>query len=200
MKYLRKSIPARRRLRVPLLRGGLDAARGPAEVADDALTSCTNLWWRQGALRTRPALRTAFTVAAAGVDASQTRIFRTGDGERVYVLCAPAIRVLARDGQLLEIPWPAGLDAGMDGFFAEEGGTGADADAGVLLFLNNGNILRTERDGLFVPVEQTAYEPLVLINGRPGGVNQTGSDSSGGDLFEGFNLLTRFYRARYTSD
>ena len=79
MRYGQMSAAAVKRLTVPRLDGGLNQSGAAHRIADNQLADGVNLWWQEGALRTRPGFQTGPTPwrpAGEGV----TRLFSREDG------------------------------------------------------------------------------------------------------------------------
>ena len=58
MRYGEMNGTAVKRLTVPRLDGGLNQSSAASRIADNQLADCVNLWWQEGALRTRPGFQT----------------------------------------------------------------------------------------------------------------------------------------------
>ena len=58
MRYGEMNGAAVKRLTVPRLDGGLNQSGAAHRIADNQLADGVNLWWQEGALRTRPGFQT----------------------------------------------------------------------------------------------------------------------------------------------
>lgn len=210
------------RLNIPLLSGGINADTDPTLIADNELVSCVNMELRDGALRTRKALRTDESEFSA-IDTDNATIT-----DRISSVCREPIEMdgvkyavaissvsvkpaggnitakryidlvpLTANGQPIryEMPTP-GVTLGSVAV--------APCDASryhtpFLVYCNN-DVYRKEGDG-FAPVpDEELYAPLVMINGKSAVYrNADETYTANGVMYEGFNVLTPRYRARFTS-
>lgn len=207
------------RLNVPQLLGGLNVAAHPTLIEDDELADVCNLTPRNGMLVTRQAVRAVGDVplvACEGQERLVDKILRQPieiDGEMCTVIVSAAgtvdvaavdvtVQVVTLDGVCKRTYTMRSLGGG--GYsFAVVPCDGVAYGAPFLLY-HAGNVYtpddasetmtRIEADKL--------YAPLVMVNATsvPLTENQVPScDLANGVTYEGFNALTEWYRARFTS-
>jgi len=204
--------------------GGLHQANFDEKLPDGALTRCRNLWWEEGALRTRPGLCLGGSVNAAGENRismpPEVRIgedvFLEGEREYRYLLelqytepnhhAVVCLYRLYCDGEWARLchktfPNPDVTETAYPlpyhGFLTCGP---AVKGAGVFVFLDNGCILElgVSQSSFLELVDEDFYKPLVLIDGKP---SESMVDAPlTGTAYEDYNLLTDSYRAAYTSD
>lgn len=179
------------------LNGGLNTWEPPSLLDDRALPDCENVYWKQGALRTRPAVcMTAETFDTAPIVAT----FETADGEYQCVRTTAHLLVYYKGALIVKEENIAHIAARQHAFFAEgKGGTvlmflswtyeGQEGREVWEITLDEGNAtLRQVRD---------MYEPTVFINGRGAADRVTAGTVT---MAEGFNLLGNRYRGFWTTD
>ena len=222
MQYPRMKKGTRRRLAVEALDGGLDVSLPADRIGDNALSGCRNLWWKEGALRTRPGIR-ALPDTLTAADASQSDVFAAADAvdtvqEDYGSRSVPVRRFLRRkdtgsgvqasvgtlgyDGTM-EIP--AGVITGCGArsltFDYQAAATewGVDTD-GVLVLDASKRLLARKADGSgYIDLESRLYAPLLLKDGR-GVANYGEPPVMEGTNPETPNMLTGWFRAQYTTD
>lgn len=189
---------------IPALTGGLDLSKAPWLIADDALSDCRNMWWRDGALRTRPGF---FTAAECRYDhdAEGSLSFYTDrEGYTAAVGLTPTA-----DGAVLQVYGytPDGLSRAL----LYELNTDADmtvccvpagsdlAPYTLLLYVGTEMIVAlSPRTKVALDVTHRVYEPLLLTNGVP--TADRTKTAVTGTLYEPKNRLTDRFRCEYTSD
>ncbi len=197
MRFAQMNGGARYKKDVDRLNGGLNTAEPPALLEDHALTDCENVYWKDGALRTRPALcMTAENEDTAPVVAT----FETVDGEYQLIRTASQLLVYYKGTLILKEENIAHVAAAQHAFFA--GGKGNT----VLMFLaweyeehTGHEVWQITLDEERASVKQlrTFYEPIVFINGRGSTDRRTAGSMQ---TAEGFNLLSDRYRGYWTTD
>lgn len=195
MKYQEVSRKRRERQLTAGLCGGLNARELPFAVADDQLTDCGNLWWRDGVLRTRPALR------AADVRGSSGRRRYSADGLVMRQTDEGVVTGEVRaDGT---VRWNSATQAGKAGFRVRYDVSrldGWDATAekgdGTLLFLATGQAIAPLSAGGYRPLDAQVYVPLAVKDGAP--VEEDARMSV--QIAEPLNMLTSAFRASYVPD
>lgn len=195
MKHLTLGRGALRRLTVPSLSGGVELSSPPHRIADDRLSDAVNLWWRQGTLCTRPALRERGTLAGFADAMTPTPLYRrtlfhgqSGDTHR-FVLAE-------EDGTLHGAQHTL---AGVTNLLAVPAGRDIDTDdrREAMVYLD------AARRGVYALTDDAALQPLdphvptVLTAGRP---TIDGVRTDSGAYTEPFNLLTNAFRCTYTAD
>ncbi len=194
MNYPRMAVPRAYTVSVDRLDGGLDLSFPPERVEDNRLTACDNVYFKDGFLRTRPGFYTDEDRVLSN-DRSVEEIRQSADGRTVVARIGNRFLFLDADGRKVgacDVGNPA-YENFESGFFAEE-----TADT-MLYFANTGRIFRvslTEHTSTSM-TESDCYMPLYFTNGRP---VQSAEDASPGTTAEGFNLLTNWFRAAFTTD
>lgn len=201
MRYRKLPMTAPITVTVPQLSGGLNLYDTPDRLADSQLTDCENMWWHNGALRTRPGL-VAETKEAPHynhhqninereVFLSRTRIITDGTKMDFYAAIMTATEGWKHlgAGATYRGAIPAeGYEPTVLGFPAEK-----NADSGWYAMLSSGEIIRDTADGW----EQAApYVPTVMINGA--GEEFEGEATPA--AYEDYNCLTRAFSCTYTTD
>ncbi|MBR5223246.1 MAG: hypothetical protein IKV81_03680 [Clostridia bacterium] len=206
-------------LKVPDLAGGLNLRDGVSEVLDNQLTQAKNVWFQDGVLKTRPGImalnnkligrvgyRKVFyklwsnikyqdyvlMVVQKDTDYDNDGIFKTDlsfywqkNEEEISQL--PAISFLEFDEQIT--------------YFLTQN------DNAIYLFTSNYQVYKLEYSEdkaenrfEFVP-EEDYYVPLVVTNCKADGSFSMEKDEvmSSGVQFEGYNLLSDYYKISYTA-
>lgn len=195
MKYQEVSRKRREKLTKAGLSGGLNVREMPFAVADDQLTDCQNLWWRNGVLCTRPALRATDVAVSGG-----TRTY-TSDGLVMRQTDEGVVTGDVRaDGT---VHWNTAVQTGTAGFRVrcdvsrlEGWNANAGAGDGTLLFLANGRVTAPLSAGGYQPLDDQVYVPLGLKDGIP---TETGTPPTI-SVYEPLNLLTSAFRASFVTD
>lgn len=221
MRYARMTAPGRVSVSVPQLSGGLNQFDQPNRVADNQLTECENMWWHNGALRTRPGLKlekkdnAAIRIADYNVRQSiteretlLTRIVDRGDGHKEFV----AAVLTTEEGM-----WHAGANSGAAGSVyitpirednvtltamgIKAGGRQSADRTNWYYLLSDGTVLK-ENWETPVPtgdagwISAEPYIPTVMINGA----GEEYAADSGASAYEDYNMLTRAFICTYTTD
>ncbi len=194
---------------VGALHGGCNLRDGN-RAADGQLAAVNNLWWHNGALRTRPAFSVREdlkqplervevtwkfcnedTVKGQAVGRRFLRRERNLDTNKVLFKTG----VLTYDGRFLYEGTLQEQDAEITGMVMEYPYT---ADENVLLFLSDGRVYAQNLDGELRSVSEEAYVPCVLVGGE--GVRRlSDTPPNVGVRYEGRNLLTDEFSAQYTT-
>lgn len=195
MKYLTVSRKRREQLTKTGLSGGLNARELPFAVGDEQLTDCCNLWWRNGVLRTRPAVRAADVAVNSGTrtyaaDGLITR--QTDDG-----VVTGEIRA---DGT---VSWNTATQAGKAGVrvpYDVKRLDGWDANAGnsdgTILFLSTGQAVAPLTGGGYVSLDEMVYVPLALSGAMPVEAEALPTIR----VYEPLNILTSAFRANFATN
>lgn len=214
MRYGQMSAAAVKRLTVPRLDGGLNQSGAAHRIADNQLADGVNLWWQEGALRTRPGFQTGLTPwrpAGEGV----TRLFSREDGsDREMRERQPVRRFVERRGLAggaasyvvgtlyadgtVRTSGAVTLTGPDSGPFANDHGLVVDWWEAPLVFFGCGKVYRLEA-GSLTDIGGEIPIPRLLIGGR--GVPSPSSEpviQTG--VGESRNLLTPKFRAVYTTD
>ncbi len=183
----------------PALNGGLDVNRAPWLIGDNQLSDCRNLWWKDGALRSRDGF---FTTPEDGY-AYNGQTCRFAVDREGWILMAEqadtqmTVYAFSPDGGGRQTLWSDKVAAGTTFCLVPAGGT-LDQHT-LLLYLSDGRLVA------FHPSEGTAlamatgfYEPLLMVNGRP--VVKGEKETVTGILYEPRNRLNTRFRCDFTSD
>ncbi len=218
MRYKRLARRGDYRLRLPSLDGGLNTAADPTAIEDNELADVCNLRCKDGALVTRPTLcgKAAVNLADVGVvakgdvpfrrmDAIGTHPFEV-DGEMCTLMLAAdswgtdgrytassRVLLVGMDGQVkasYTMPEEDELASAMVAVPVEAATYGAP-----FLLYHYGGVYRPNGNTIEPIPDEELYAPLVMINGT----GREGVGQADGVMYEGFNLLTRRYRARFTT-
>lgn len=196
MKYTMISRKRQGRLTATGLDGGLNRRDLPSAVADNQLTAADNLWWREGVLRTRPALRVVDTTVSEGertyVDHLVTR--KEIGSVTAGALCVDGTQVWNNASYRTDAKsaFRVRFDVTqLDGWNAGEGD-------GTLLFLGNGQVLAPLAAGGYHEMDEYLYVPLLLAGGK--GAATLFDPPPAIVRFEERNLLTPKFRANFTTD
>lgn len=186
---------------IPALSGGMDVSRAAWLIGEDMLSDCRNMWWKDGALRTRPGFATTDTVCSAVSSTAQYHTYTDREGWLVMtqLTATGAIHVygLAPDGSGQTLLW-ADTSAAATSLCCVPAG-GALNEYTLLLYVSDGRVVALH------PSAQTAvvmtdgfYEPLLMTDGIP--VATTAEKTVTGTLYEPRSLLTDGFRCQFTSD
>ncbi len=209
------------RLQIPSLSGGVNVATEAGLIADNELADVCNLRWHEGILKTRRAI-TATGELLGGFDAAKAKRRKMVQlcqrpfeayGERCTVV------MLAGDSNGSEYEREIAL-VNMNGEIKRryrlniKGASDESAlpmvavpcdsaqyGSAFLLFrggavYREGNAASTSMYYLEVVDQSEMYAPLVMINGVS---TDRSIKQANGVMYEGYNLLTAYYRAQYTS-
>ena len=221
MRYKKQGKNGTYRMRLPLFDGGLNAEADATAMEDHELADVCNLRIRNGVLTTRPALigHAARTHAELGLlkqDSDPRRVIDQitrqpfeMNGERCIATIAarsyssgPAytadsrIVVITMNGDVkASYTMPAMDPQAKNGMVLIP----VDEEKYNVPFLiyHFGEVFRP-RDNVLEPIPpEELYAPLVMINGKgaPGGCAK-----ANGVMFEGFNRLSDYYRAQFTTN
>ncbi len=201
MQFARMNGGGRHAKEVTDFSGGLNTRVPPACLDDRALADCSNVYWRDGVLGTRPALQ--FDDTLDGNGGAVVNTFETADGEYLLIYTARYLLVYYQNTLVLRAPTEDTSEYSHKHVLFAESGQNT-----VLMFVTetrDGTLLRRSPYEITLEEENTRlqaildgyYAPLVFVNGR-GTTSRTQVGSM--TMYEGFNLLTRAYRARWTTD
>ena len=198
-------------MKVPQLNGGINGAVPAHLIDDNQLADAENMWFRDGMLKTRPALycnggdcqlinrKTADSVENCyvasdkfyllDVQANKTYLYsrRADGGHKTHELTN-------RSQETYVYPWLCEKRGAVDGR--------TDPNAS-LLFYGVGDANISDLTGYIYAVEADKltkvhpYVPTVIINGIPQTERRNGVN---GTKVEPFNMLTGNYRCEYTTD
>ncbi len=198
------------RFTVEALQGGCNLRDGSRLAADGQLTAVKNLWWQNGALRTRPGFRANASYTRNITNRDVTWKFCSEDTNgayagrrflrREYIHESDTVTmqtgILTHDGKIIFEGWITTLPADTTGMVMEYP---YSLTEDVLIFLSDGRIYaQNSAQMTWRQVNNEAYVPCVLIGGE--GVKQlTDPPSTAGTPYEGRNMLTDKFTAKYTT-
>lgn len=210
MAYRKLPVAAGSTISVPQLNGGLNEYDTPERLTDSQLTECVNMWWQDGALRTRPGLVTQKENVGhynnrARVNERELLLSRTVEESgklKFYAALLAAEDGLTElgDGKNYYGKKPAkGYSATALGIRAEN-----TAAANWYFLLSGGDVIQEdfdrEEDGKTVEGQGwTAvqpYIPTVMING----IGEEYVADTAPSAYEDYNMLTRAFACTYTTD
>ena len=207
MKYPGMRGTGKYRVEVPQLSGGTNMADAAQRVEDNQLTDSLNVWWHDNLLQTRPGLTRGSEIfsytwkkhTVQPVNEQETFLMHwqdIGGGKWIFypeMISAREQPSYTRNGTgqcTIQTDKPGGYmvrapqGAGTDWYAFTTGGIRQhemeDGDPGL--------------DG-WKPVTEL-YVPTVLVNGK----GNASADGMTGTLFEGYNLLTAQFKAKFTTD
>ncbi len=194
MKFVTHGRSARRRLTLPPLSGGVDLSSPPHRIADDRLSDATNLWWKDGMLRTRPAVCVADSMAAPAADGVVTTVGRYA----VLHAVRNGVNLLAVADENGNVTGGTLVINNVRNLLAVSASKSVvDFDCRALVYLDTtgtpGMYLLTPEGDLRV---QKPFVPTVLYGALP----TTTRVRSESGATRPFNLLTEEYKCTYTSD
>ena len=206
------------RVSVPELKGGINQYDSPAYIDDNQVTMCRNLWWINGALRTRPGLVMKSLDTQLKYDKhdfSETDVLRSGFNINTPYYGQYDMRVydynLDPIAYINFIRYDGTMEISENGTYLNSGRYGTanliytngsininGKRSEMLVFTSLGRIFSSYRNGeetLLEEITGKAYAPLVMVNGEP----VDNQSSPVGTLFEGYNMLTGAFRCWFTS-
>ncbi len=229
MRYKRMGRMADHRVSVPMLSGGIHADIDATLIEDNELAAAQNMEWRDGALRTRKALRAKKLVEyihpeegeigqkTAFIDRHPTMV----DG-KMYALAFNGARTGtgATAGEVQEYVSMFPVDGDTQGIIQYKKESADDLrraaiipcdkdkyNSPFLLYSQNKVYRADEASKAVVQIDDNElYAPLVLVNGESLPFSAASVDdyiqakfAANGVMYEGFNALTARFRAQFTS-
>ena len=210
MKFPAINKQSKRRIIVPEFTGGINLREGPTHCNDNQLTKLKNLYYKDGALRTRPAIKSRFEAESAR-SARAHNIFKDTENGRSQlfsivkdVVDQTQIRFYWFDGANIEKPHEESeknhsitLDAGRYTYFVVKHSTA------LYCFISNRTVYKLE-DGApkWVEVyESEMYVPHVIMQCKPNGKMCMSNPEvmASGVMIEGYNLLSSYYKMTYNA-
>ena len=222
MRYKKQGTNGTYRLRLPLLDGGLNADADATAIEDHELADVCNLRVHNGVLATRPALigHEGCSRTDLGLPRREDGVLRNTadyitrqpfavDGEMcVAMITARSYAngpMYAADSRVVMVSMDGDVKASYTVPAMDPQAKGGmvlipvDAEKYDVPFLvyHYGEVFRPHGDILEPIPREELYAPLVMINGKgaPGGCAK-----ANGVMFEGFNALTEYYRAQFTTN
>lgn len=194
MKHVRLSGRPCRVLSVPAPAGGMDVSSPPHRIRDDRLSGGVNVWYQNGTLTTRPALR-EWRPMVGFSSCTVTPLTRysllhgvRGDTHRLWLLDEHG-NTFGTDHELAGVTGITAFPAG------EKSESGGDGEALLFLRGEGAGVYGLWRSGTLRRLSPTV--PTVLTAARPT-VRELREDS--GAYFQAFNCLTDEFRCEYTAD
>ena len=208
MIFPRWNAPPSARLSVPKLCGGLNLCDAPFGIDDHQLSDGNNVWWRTGALRTRPGLTPVDALPVRSLFSADRHLQITDDPVTVAGLSGHLLLAVGRVNQMYNRLEAVLIqaDGSMVPLLHNETFLG---DIGPLLYVSDTQeggslgllltgipgcpLLRMMVDGSLNPVDP--YIPTILL--RATGTDSAALASPDGYSFESFNMLTDAFRVEY---
>lgn len=201
------------RISIPLLSGGLNVSRQATEIFDNQLTECTNMWFNDGVLKTRPGVECNSYMANDKMVDTGIKITYNGKRLRVYrIIQESSINIVfyddngtaingtgfSVDGTVKSAVFAGHLSASKQyiycyySYLKDE-----ELLCGVQRFkIDEGKVTEIEIEDL-TDIETYGgeyYEPTVIVNN-----DFTNDGSVTGTTFEGYNLLNGKHKILCTS-
>lgn len=204
------------RIAVPSLSGGVNLTAGLSFVEDNQLTACRNLYWKDGALRTRP----GFQMQTPSATFAGHQLYFNGpvewEGKRSRCLVTrhtepdnKALLVVSffhEDGTITQTQPITLADMEMPVNVLAFAGPATKGDGFYVLvgLTDGGRVFELDGSSWQACTEEDAYAPLVLVNGKGDQYSTLPSTSdteaAPASLFEGVNVLFGRFRASYFTD
>ena len=216
MKYPKCNLNTAYRVAVPALSGGVNLSAGVNFTADNQLTDCKNLYWKDGALRTRPGFQLQHSLSER---TSKETLFTGAVEWKGKPACCIVNRLTESDGKTLltitffnqagdiDYTFPLTLPPGdqPESLLIISGPPTKGKGVYAFIGLTNGGKVFEYGDGVWAQITAAdVYAPLVLVNGKGNLYGTLPADSSTeaapASLFEGFNTLFGRFRAGFFTD
>ena len=169
---------------VPKLNGGLNTTHDKTVIGDNQLSDALNVWWRHGALRSRPGF--SKTLLSASVSAPDKVVYwKFPDADVQYRAEDNNWDLIFRHGTNTQTWVPQTLNPQPVPVVVQQEGV-------IYAYLTDGAV---KYNGATVSAASPTA-PVVLLNGKP----SLTASSLNGSTFVGYNRLTGAYKAKYTSD
>lgn len=201
------------RISIPLLSGGLNVSRQATEINDNQLTECSNMWFNDGVLKTRPGVecnsyyvsdKMVNTGIKVTYNGKRLRVYRIIEENQIYILLyddnGTALNGtgFSVDGTVKSAVFAGHLSASTQYIYCYYSYL---KDEELLCGVKRFKIVKRDdvgelRDGLFLEdiADIEYYEPTVIVN------NDFSNDGSvNGTTFEGYNLLNGKHKVLCTS-
>ena len=204
MKYPMINRQPRREVNVPQLSGGLNLRDSLTGIRDNQMTDCVNMWYKEGMLRTRPAIGNANSILGELDYIEKTKVFYdiAKDDAVLVSYCAKTVAgganfnffwqnkdSLTFVGRFTDYFYA--MDEEIEYFVTEKNGV-------LYCYTGKFNIYKCEfktGSNVWKLVEQAEmYVPTVYVH-----CNRSGWDDFTSTMFEGYNLLTNKYKMVYSA-
>ncbi len=195
---------------VEALQGGCNLRDGKRNTADTQLCVAENVWWHNGALRSRPFFVREGGIKSWSIDKQTEWKFSGEDSVRWGMLTRRFLRKeqfstqstatlcvgsLYANGAIGVDKHFENMDPSITGMFMEYPYTDTED---LLLFLSDDSIYAAGEGGQYRKVNDEAYVPCIFVGGR-GISSVTEKSQAVGQPYEARNLLTDKFMARYTA-
>lgn len=195
MRYPKMNTQRNTMVSVPQLNGGVNLCDMQHAIADNQLSACENVWWLDGALRTRPPLK-----KCAALENTYSICQRLGENEAMLMHSDDSsfyAMYIAADGQSVPI-------GSADNYHKTSGAASALAcrapkseDYEWIFFIDNGDIV-TFHHGKWETID--GYHPLVMMNCT--GTSDGGAVNSEAQAvtLEAYNMISDKFRIGFMTD
>ena len=209
MRYPMINRQPRREVNVPELSGGLNLRDSLTGIRDNQMTDCVNMWYKDGALRTRPGLQKTGWKYEIGDGKAKVKIFDTVSYDRRVLV---GISYISEQGALqIRFYWQGKNDS--EPIFAgalsdDENCYSADEEENYFVVEKDGILycytdkfkifrcdLQSEDKKWSLVERDELYIPTVLAHGKA----TNNGLSYEGVMLEGYNLLTNSYKMIYST-
>lgn len=200
------------RMEINALRGGCNLRDGERQTADTQLAEVRNMWWQNGALRTRPAfqaigmMRKSYTNQSVSYQFIEGKLAYTDVSsrwvlERVYNYTTRTVSLysgmIGDDGYFVTYGGIDGLPADTEAFAIAHSYGEAER---VLIYVSNGKVYaQNEQSGTWRDLSDEVYCPCVLQNGEGHRAASYRWPVLPTPNAQGRNLLGDAFCARYTT-
>lgn len=199
----------KRTIAIPDLSGGMNLRDSVSMVLDNQLTDARNVWFKDGVLKTRPGIdNMAHFINENWRDAEikPHEVFNTVEGEvcrlftaqsdtHIYFFWIGKYNKDTKENNFIELP---AIKTTCKNFFVVQ------KDKNLYCFMQTG-IYRYEyvfedEDAEWEPLTEKDMEaPLIVTNCVPASAENGTNEFAGGDMLQGYNILTRYYKAEYST-
>lgn len=203
-------------VKVPKLSGGVNTSESPHLIADNQLSDCLNMWWKDGALRSRQGLWTGedeekdkrMTAPSSATPNSTVSYYRLGNSFLVQKYNSSPDWISAWWHMFDENGFYNEVDCGwihsgsnpseFTVMFSSVNSSTENSlsNYGAIAYVSDGNVLginALEADDL----SDEIYIPTISINGVP---SETSDGVASGDVNEEKNMLTPKFKCTFTTD
>lgn len=203
-------------VKVPKLSGGVNTSESPHLIADNQLSDCLNMWWKDGALRSRQGLWTgedeennkSMTAPSSATPNSTVSYYRLGNSFLVQKYNSSPDWISAWWHMFDENGFYNEVDCGwihsgsnpseFTVMFSSVNSSTENSlsNYGAIAYVSDGNVLginALEADDL----SDEIYIPTISINGVP---SETTDGVASGDVNEEKNMLTPKFKCTFTTD
>ena len=213
-------------VKVPKLSGGVNTSESPHLIADNQLSDCLNMWWKDGALRSRDGLWTGEEKEIDGImrymrftpnefTNAVIKYFSSKSGNFIEVnsgTYCKKILLFSFDkngyGKFISTYWDTVTDIAQSAMYAETNGSFATGNTlDHIMFVKSYDPISEEYycavngvnsdGGIPNDLSSQIYIPTISINGVP---SETSDGVASGDVNEEKNMLTPKFKCTFTTD